>query len=157
MFQLNPLALPDSWWQHLLMLLVSGIIGCIIGYRTGKGIISQLEERLSFLDIDLDKCRKNLINSVATVKKTGTLIYDDFKIIEGVGPQIEKILYKAGIQTYSQLGKMSSEMIKEILNAADSRYKMHDPGTWARQASLAAVGKWAELKEWQDVLDSGKE
>lgn len=150
MFELNPLALPGSWWQHLLMLLVSGIIGSIIGYRTGNGIIFQLKEMLSILDINFDKCRKNLISIVAAAKKA--VVNDDFKIIEGLGPQIEKVLYKAGIQTYSQLGNTSSEMIKVILNAADPRYKMYDPGTWARQASLAAAGKWAELKEWQVVL-----
>lgn len=149
MFHLNSLALP-SLWQHLLMVLVSGIIGCIIGYRAGKDIIFRLEQKLSFLDIDFDKCCKNLVNIVAARKKT--VVNDDFKIIEGVGPQIEKVLYKAGIQTYSQLGNTSSEMIKGILNAADFRYKIYEPGTWARQASLAAAGKWTELKEWQVVL-----
>jgi len=38
----------------------------------------------------------------------------------------------------------------------NSRYKMHDPTTWPKQAKLAADGKWDELKKLQDELDGGK-
>jgi len=33
---------------------------------------------------------------------------------------------------------------------------MHDPGTWARQAKLAAGDKWDQLKKLQDELDGGR-
>jgi len=33
---------------------------------------------------------------------------------------------------------------------------MHNPGTWPKQAEMAAEGKWDELKVWQDELDGGK-
>jgi hypothetical protein len=31
-----------------------------------------------------------------------------------------------------------------------------NPGTWPKQAELAAEGKWDELKAWQEELDGGK-
>ena len=30
-----------------------------------------------------------------------------------------------------------------------------DPGTWPKQAKLAAADKWDELKKWQDEMDGG--
>jgi len=46
--------------------------------------------------------------------------------------------------------------LKGILADAGKRYQMHDPTTWPDQASLAAEGKWEELKTLQDELDGGK-
>jgi ribosomal protein L27 len=82
---------------------------------------------------------------------------DDLKKIEGIGPKIEELLHEAGIKTFAQLSETSAEKIKEILEAAGPRYTMHNPSTWAKQAALAAEGKWDELKKWQDELDGGKE
>ena len=50
----------------------------------------------------------------------------------------------------------TSEAIKGLLTAAGSRYASHNPGTWPKQAELAAQGKFDELKTWQDELDGGK-
>lgn len=61
MFDLNPLAQPDAWWQHLLMLVVSALIGYIIGYRTSRGVADDLEEELAGLDAQLDGCRQSLV------------------------------------------------------------------------------------------------
>jgi len=55
------------------------------------------------------------------------------------------------------LGATEVDRIKEILAEAGSRYAAHNPGTWPRQAQMAADGKWDELKVWQDELDGGKE
>lgn len=61
MFDLNPLNNPDGWWQHVLMLVVAGIIGYIIGYRSRRGLIVELEEELSGLDVQLDDCQRTTI------------------------------------------------------------------------------------------------
>ena len=82
---------------------------------------------------------------------------DDLKKIEGIGPKIEELLHEAGIKTFAQLSETSAERVKEILDAAGPRYAIHNPATWAKQAELAAEGKWEELKTWQDELDGGKE
>ena len=82
---------------------------------------------------------------------------DDLKKIEGIGPAIEKLLNAEGIVTFAGLSATASDKIKDILVAAGSRFGFHDPATWPHQASLAADGKWDELKKLQDELDGGKE
>ena len=79
------------------------------------------------------------------------------QIVEGIGPKIEKLLHAAGIKNWSDLSNTSVSDIKEILENAGPRYKMHDPTTWPKQAAMAAAGKFDELKEYQDELDGGKE
>lgn len=81
---------------------------------------------------------------------------DDLKKVEGVGPKIASLLNEAGIITFAQLAATSADRIKEILSDAGSRFSFHDPTTWPQQASMAAEGKWDELKELQDKLDGGK-
>lgn len=81
---------------------------------------------------------------------------DDLKIVEGIGPKIEELLFKAGIHTYSELAAAPVSRLKEILNEAGPRFTMHDPGTWSAQALLAANGEWENLKAYQGFLDSGK-
>lgn len=81
---------------------------------------------------------------------------DDLKIVEGIGPKIEEILFKAGITTYGQLAATSVQQLKDILTSAGPRFAMHDPGTWSAQALLAANGEWDNLKAYQDFLNAGK-
>lgn len=81
---------------------------------------------------------------------------DDLKKIEGIGPKIAELLVNAGIDTFAALGSSDIEKIKEVLDAAGSRYRIADPTTWPQQAQLAAEGKWDELKELQDKLDGGR-
>ncbi len=82
---------------------------------------------------------------------------DDLKKIEGIGPKIEQILHEGGITTFAQLAESDADHVKELLTAAGPRYAIHNPATWAKQAALAAAGKWDELKTLQDQLDGGKE
>lgn len=81
---------------------------------------------------------------------------DDLKIVEGVGPKIEELLFKAGITTYGQLAATSVQQLESILADAGSRFAMHDPGTWPAQALLAANGEWENLKSYQEFLHGGK-
>lgn len=82
--------------------------------------------------------------------------WDDLKIVEGIGPKIEELCHKAGIKTWKELSETSVERLREILDAAGPNYQIHDPGTWPKQAGMAADGQWDELKKWQDELDAGK-
>ncbi len=81
---------------------------------------------------------------------------DDLKKIEGIGPKIEQLFNEGGIHTYADLAKADIEQLKEILNAAGSRYQMHDPTSWPMQAEMAANGEWDKLNEWQDEHKGGK-
>ncbi len=81
---------------------------------------------------------------------------DDLKAVEGVGPKIAELLNNGGINTWRELANTDVAKIQGILDAAGSRYKLADPGTWPKQAELAADGKWDELTEYQDFLQGGK-
>lgn len=82
---------------------------------------------------------------------------DDLKIVEGIGPKIEGLLNEAGIVTWADLANAPTEKVQAILDEAGPRYRIHDPATWAKQASLAHEGNWAELEAYQERLDGGRE
>lgn len=82
---------------------------------------------------------------------------NDLKVIEGIGPKIEGLLKEGGIKTWKKLADSTPAKIQEILDAAGSRYKLADPGTWPKQAKIAANGDWTTLKIYQDKLKGGKE
>lgn len=154
MFQLNPLDLTNAWWQHLLMLIIPGVIGYILGYLKGNGVISDLQVRLVRLDAEVEQCNQSM--ALLAVQKTTAVSPDDLKVVEGIGPAIEKLLNESGIHTYAQLSRAPLGSLKEILDKGGPRFQVHDPETWPRQAELAAGGKWAELKQWQRELDGGR-
>ena len=81
---------------------------------------------------------------------------NDLTKVEGIGPKIAGLLKEAGVETFKALANASKEMLEGVLEAAGKRYRMHDPSTWAKQASMAAEGRWEELNKWQDELKGGK-
>lgn len=81
---------------------------------------------------------------------------DDLRKIEGIGPKIADLLALDGIKTFDDLAKAKPADIKKTLEAAGSRYKMHDPSTWPQQAELAAAGEWERLATLQEELKGGK-
>jgi predicted flap endonuclease-1-like 5' DNA nuclease len=177
----NPLELADAWWQHILMLVVSAILGYIIGYRSRRSEIEGLEADLAALEVDVEDCLKSkkivapmpdpvpevrIPEPVATpplavfappLAMVAPVKPDDLKIVEGIGPKIEELLHNEGVLTYAQLAETAPERIKEILVAAGSRFQMHDPTTWPDQSAMARDGKFDELKQWQDELNKGRE
>ena len=81
---------------------------------------------------------------------------DDLTRIEGIGPKIAGILAEAGITTYAALAATPVERLRELLDAAGPRFRMHDPTTWPEQAHLAASGEWDALEELQERLVGGR-
>jgi predicted flap endonuclease-1-like 5' DNA nuclease len=166
MFDLNPLAQPNAWWQHVVMLLGAGLLGYIIGYRRNRGVKARLESDLTSLTNDLENCRNAVADAAqqmgdvsaapvplaaATSEKR-----DNLKKIEGIGPKIEQLLNQEGIVSFRQLSQADPETLSSILKAAGPRFQMHDPGTWPQQAALAAEAKWDELSALQSELDKGR-
>lgn len=82
---------------------------------------------------------------------------DDLTKIEGIGPKAAEALVAAGVATYSDLAKSKADDVKTILTDASPRLAHLDPTSWAKQAKMAADGKWDELKEWQDNAKGGVE
>ncbi len=63
---------------------------------------------------------------------------DRFFEINGIGPEIARLLTQAGIRHFSQLAETPIERIREILTAAGIRYRIHDATTWPEQARKLA-------------------
>lgn len=82
---------------------------------------------------------------------------DDLKIVEGIGPKIEQLLKEGGITNWEELAAAPVDRLKEILEAAGSRYQIHDPSSWPAQAKFAAEGRWEDLKDYQEMLIGGRD
>lgn len=85
------------------------------------------------------------------------IVEDDLKIVEGIGPKIEKLFHNEDIRTWKALGETTVEKCQQILDNAGESYRIHNPATWPKQSEMAYLGKWNELKELQDELTGGKE
>jgi len=81
---------------------------------------------------------------------------NDLTIVEGIGPKISELFHNHDIKTWAALANTPVQKCQEVLNSGGKRYEIHRPGTWPMQAEMAALGKWAELKKWQDEHDYGK-
>jgi predicted flap endonuclease-1-like 5' DNA nuclease len=131
-----------------------------------------LNSKLNKMYVELENCEKesaNLSNRLLTYEKVpfdadaakeamGKAVNeDDLTVIEGIGPKISELLNSAGITNWAELSDSSVDKLREILKEAGTRFGVHKPDTWSRQAGMAARGEWKALKEWQDYLDGGKE
>ncbi len=85
-----------------------------------------------------------------------TIRQDDLKIVEGIGPVIAEIFRNQGITTWKALAETPVADCRRILDEAGERFRLHNPETWPRQAGLAYLGKWEELKAWQEALQGGR-
>ncbi len=79
---------------------------------------------------------------------------DDLTKIEGIGPKIKQVLHEAGVRTFSDLAGSDVSALKQVL--VDAGLRIHNPATWPEQATLAAAGKWDELKSLQSQLSAGR-
>jgi len=149
-----------SFWEKKVSGLEADLHNCkkeklkidadLAGYITGStvqnlGVANVVEETLIPFDADAAK---------AVFGKK--IKQDDLKIVEGIGPKIEGLFHSFDIKTWKALSEATVEKCQEVLDSGGDRYKIHNPGTWPKQAQLAYEGKWAELLKWQDELDGGK-
>jgi predicted flap endonuclease-1-like 5' DNA nuclease len=79
---------------------------------------------------------------------------DDLVLIEGIGPKISQILKSHGLITFELLSKTSVEHLEKILE--EEKLQMHDPGSWPKQAELAARGAMDELDALKETLKGGR-
>lgn len=80
---------------------------------------------------------------------------DDLKVIEGIGPAIERLLNKEEIHTYWQLADTDKDKLVALLTKAGPLYLSHGEATWAEQAALLRDGKMEEFKEFAKQLVGG--
>lgn len=104
---------------------------------------------------DKPKVKKETKSKTVIVKDDGKR--DKLTKVEGIGPKIQGLLYDDGIFTWQQLSEVAVERIQKILDDAGPRYKIHNPGSWPKQAAMCAQGEWEKLKEWQNNHKGGRE
>jgi len=95
---------------------------------------------------------------LAAAKAAGIKIKsaNDLTVIEGIGPKINDLFKDNGLKTFAQVGDATVTQMRAVLDKGGARYRIANPGTWAKQAKLAANNKWTALKKLQDELSGGK-
>jgi predicted flap endonuclease-1-like 5' DNA nuclease len=94
--------------------------------------------------------------AVKKTKEVAAVITDDLTKIEGINKKVEALLSKENIKTFKDLGKATIKKLQLILDAAGSKFSVHNPATWPKQAKLASTGKWEELSKLQEELKANK-
>jgi predicted flap endonuclease-1-like 5' DNA nuclease len=168
----------------LLIPILVGLICALLGYLLGRLIFRESREYKQLL-ADLEACRSKSTELNLALNKLQKehadlklsllspelpvfdadlaanvlgfkVVENDLKLVEGIGPKIEELFHNAGIMTWKALSELPVSKCKEILDSGGERYRIHDPGTWPKQCEFAHLGKWQELKDWQDTLKAGK-
>jgi predicted flap endonuclease-1-like 5' DNA nuclease len=80
---------------------------------------------------------------------------DDLKVVEGIGPKMEKALHAAGIDSFVKLAQATEADIHAAIEAAGMRFAPSVP-TWPKQAEFAAHADWDGLATFQQNLTAGR-
>ncbi len=88
--------------------------------------------------------------------KAGNSKKDDLKVIEGIGPALEKMLNENNIFTYDHLANHTVAQLENMLDKAGPRFRVHVPETWPEQASLLRDGKTDAFKTLTERLKGGR-
>lgn len=83
-----------------------------------------------------------------TKKEIKTAAKDDLKIIYGIGPKLETVFNKNGINTYADLAKTDKSKIETILEEAGPVFKNTDTSDWKKQAEVGAEEGVEALEKW---------
>ncbi len=142
--------------DHTIFAMDEGIVTFTTKLNNKRFVhVLPIEERMEVKGLSTTE------NTVKEAKKKTTTPKeakaDDLTKIEGVGSKIAALLKKAVFASFDALAKAKVDQLNSVLEAAGSRYQMHNPTTWPKQAKLAADGKWEELTAYQDILDGGLE
>lgn len=103
-----------------------------------------------------DDSTSESVNTIPVSEVTYADEPDNLRKIEGIGVAIEAVLNENGIFTFNNLANCDISQLKDILNAKGSRFLMHDPSSWPKQAKLADDKQWDALKKLQDTLNNKK-
>ena len=79
-----------------------------------------------------------------------TVKLDDLTLVDGIGPKIAELCTGIGVITWQALAHTDVVALQSMLDAAGSRYKMHDPSSWPRQAAFLAAGDWEGFRRFHD-------
>jgi len=162
---------------HFAVGILSAIFGYLLGRLFGKKTCNDCDDchqKIARLEAELRACKdqksgtqkKPTASSAASayafnsaLAKTvfgKTVKENDLTIVEGIGPKIQQLFHNNNIKTWKSLSNCSVAKCQNILDDAGEAYRIHNPGTWPKQARMAYEGKWEKLLKWQDELDGGR-
>lgn len=159
LLELNPLTRPVAISEMLLLLAGAAFIGWLIARLSAQGKIKALTQLVDTREASLADCvdeSRKLISGKEVLSVVSQTTPDNLKIVEGIGPKIESLLNEHGIFTFAQLAAAEVASLSSILTGAGSRFQIHNPETWPRQAAMARDGRWEELEAWQEELNGGE-
>lgn len=81
-----------------------------------------------------------------------TIEFNDLTVVEGIGPEIEKVLHRSGINSWAHLAGNTRYILRVILDEAGPKFRGYKTKTWPRQAQMALKGEWKKLKAFQDGM-----
>ena len=116
------------------------------------------EVKFSAITDSANKDDESAIEKIITPKSSySTLLKpEELQIVEGIGPKIESLLNDEGINNWTDLANAAPSFIQNILNEAGSRYRVHDPKNWPKQAQMAQEDNWNALISFQKELSSSR-
>lgn len=69
---------------------------------------------------------------------------DDLTKIDGINKKVTALLNNEKITTFRELARCSIKKLQLILDGAGSKFSIHNPAQWPKQAKLLATGKSEE-------------
>lgn len=159
LLEINPLSRPVAISEMLILLAGAAFIGWLIARLIVQGKIKALTQQVDAREGSLADCvdeSRKLISGREVLGVVAPAVPDNLKIVEGIGPKIETLLNENGIFSFAQLAAAEVASLSSILNGAGSRFQIHNPETWPRQAAMARDGRWEELEAWQEELNGGE-
>lgn len=107
-------------------------------------------------EVKNETSKEKSIDAKTEKPKTISSKPDDLKVIEGIGPALERLLNENQISSYDQLANKKVADLEEILEKAGPRFRVHVPETWPEQASLLRDGKTDAFKALTERLKGGR-
>lgn len=126
------------------------------GVRVEKTAIAEetiTEETAPVVENTIVETTETVAPAAIAPNETAKANPDDLKVLEGVGPVLERVLNDGGIYTYAQLADASVSHLKGILEASGDI--LHQPDTWPQQAGLLRDGKMDAFHALCDDLKGG--
>ena len=145
----------DNWWFWLIVLVVLILLALLLWWWFSRRGRPQAAPEPRFAPPPAPPAAPEAKLAPPPAPQAATPTSDDLTVLEGIGPKIAGLLKAAGITTFAQLAKTDVGELQGILREANLR--IADPTTWPKQASLAAAGKWHELKAYTDQLKGGRQ
>lgn len=157
MFELNPYNLFSVKVIHVMMGLVSLVLGFIIGYISKRKVIDKLETELAAVRRQVIDCKSNIsvdenqvlrrirsrTNEINYDRISNALISeaDDLKHIVGIGPFLEKRLHAIGIYTFRQIANFNQEDIEKVNDIIEYFPGRIERDHWVSQADSLMKNK----------------